>query len=253
MILVLSRDPTLRNPLQKWLDRSVIREREVQGESIMLLHPGMKTDWQKTAQKLGRYASRVICPQSIELPKERPWRRMDCTKVKEKLLTNTLCSYSDRLEWVGVYDPDGRHTMMVWELAQHFPRVTVWCSFRERYASVSEELMEQLGAAPELTCNWEGFMGCPLIAAMEAPEFRLRWDGEMLLSGSCDVPPLMGTLRQNLRLEVPQEWREICPCDLDPQELYLAFLQESRKAIPKDLHYQTDIAPEDAGEIEKFL
>ena len=66
MILVLSRDPTLRNPLQKWLDRSVIREREVQGESIMLLHPGIKTDWQKTAQKLGRYASRVVCPQSIE-------------------------------------------------------------------------------------------------------------------------------------------------------------------------------------------
>ncbi len=253
MILVLSRDASLRTVWQHWLNCPVIREKEALGKSIMVVHPGREPKWPKLAQKLGRYASRVVCPAELELPKERPWKRLDSSKIREQILSNTFCRFSQQLEWVGLYDPEGRHTILAWELAQCFPRVTVWCRFRERYDSLCSDLMEQLGAVLELTSAWEGLMGCPLIGAMEPPEFRLRWDGDFILPGRWDIPPISGSLHQDLALPVPEELLRICPKDIDPRELYLAFLKEERKAVPQELCYLLPRSNQESASIEKFL
>lgn len=242
MIVVLTADPALQNWWTNLWNRPVFREITVLGESIMLVHPGKRPDWDKLSQKLGRYSSRLLVGEGIELPKERPWKRMDNSKMKEQILCNTLCSFSDSLSWVGLYDPEGKLCVTAWELAQCYPRVTVWCRFRERYQSLCGDLMEQLGAAVELTSDWEGLMGCPLIGAMEAPAFRLRWDGTLLLCGRTEIPPVSGQLRQDLQIPLPPEVQEAVPTDVNAMELYLAVLKERGRGrgnpeFPDDLCY----------------
>lgn len=252
MILILSRDKTLQNPWQRLMKRSVIREREALGESFMLVHPGQNPNWVRLAQRLGRYASRVVCSEEMDLPQSRPWRRMDCSSIEEQIMGNTLCSFSEQLDWVGLYDPQGIHQQLAWRLLQHFPRVTLWCRERQAYQDISETMMEELGAAPELTCDWNGFADCPLIGALEIPEFRLRWKGKLLLSGRSDIPHLQGILCDDLPLTVPQELLSICPNDLDPRKLYLAFLKENSREVSQTLRY---LIPEKeaSSNIEKFL
>lgn len=252
MIVVLSVDPALQSRWQRLLKQAAVQEAKALGESIILVHPGQKPNWEKLSQKLGRYASRLVVGEGIALPKERPWRRMDNSRLKEKILSNTLCSFSDSMDQVGLYDPEGRHTVLAWELAQVFPRVRVWCRFRERYDALCGDLMEQLGAAVELTSTWDGLMGCPLIGAMDAPPLKLRWDGTLLLTEKAELPPLCGTLRQNLKLAIPTELLELCPADVDPQELYLAVLQQNR-TIPPGLCYLVLEEPGAVREIEKFF
>ncbi len=252
MIVVLSADPALQSPWQRLLKQSVVREVNVLGESVMLVHPGQKPNWEKLSRKLGRYASRLIVGEGIVLPNERPWKRLDNSKMKEKILCSTLCSFSDSMDWVGLYDPEGRHTVLAWELAQVFPRVTVWCCFRERYDALCGDLMEQLGAAVELTSTWDGLMGCPLIGTMDVPPIKLRWDGTLLLTEKALLPPLCGTLRQNLQLPVPTEILELCPTDVDAREVYLAILQQSRE-VPPNLRYLVLEEPAAAQSMEKFL
>ena len=253
MILVLTADPSLQNPWQRFWKRPSFREVSAMGESIMLVNPGSKPQWDKLSQKVGRYAGRVVAAQDIDLPKERPWKRQDNSKMKERILGNTLCSFSDSLDWVGLYDPEGKRNVLAWELAQCYPRVTVWCRFRERYQALCGDLMEQLGASIELTQCWDGLMGCPLIGAMEMPDFRLRWDGTMLLTARADFPPISGTLRHDLQIPIPEELLSICPGDVDPMELFLAVLKEKRQEIPTDLCYQVLEVPALIGQIEKFL
>lgn len=238
MILVITKDLKLQNRWSNFWNKATLRECSAMGESIMLLHPGKKPNWNKLAQKAGQYASRVLCGDTVELPKERPWKRQDHRKMKEKILLNTLCSYSEQEEWVGLCDPEGKLCMLAWELAQRFPRVTVWCQFRERYQSLCELLLEELGAVLELCSSREGLMGCPIIGAMEAPPFRCQWDGLLLLVGKTDLPPLSGELRQNLRIAIPDELQAVTPCDVDAMDLYLAIMQENRQTVPNDLCFE---------------
>ena len=249
MILVISKDPSLQNRWTNFWNKATFRERLTMGESIMLLHPGRKPNWTKLAQKAGQYASRVICSSAIELPKERPWKQQDNQKMKEKILLNTLCSFSDKEEWVGLCDPEGKLCMMAWELAQSFPRVTVWCEFRERYHSLSKLLLEELGAALELCSSREGLLGCPVIGAMEAPPFRCQWDGLFLLVGKAEFPPLSGELKQQLRIPIPEELQEVTPADVDAMELYLAILREN----PADLCFIVNQQDNEQTSFENFL
>lgn len=253
MILVLSADPTLQNFWTNFWNKPCIKECSAQGESILLLHPGRNPKWSKLAQKTGQYASRIIVGRGITLPKERPWKRQEFTKQKEKILLNTLRSKADETDWVGLCDPEGKLTMLAWELAQSFPRVMVWCEFKERYQSLCEALMKELGAAVELTNSREGLMGCPLIGAMEAPPFRCQWDGLLLLTGKTELPPLSGELRQELRISVPEDVKKAAPSDVDPMELYLAILKEKRQEIPPNLCFELQEDSADINTFEKFL
>ncbi len=253
MILVLSADPSLQNWWTNFRNKASIQERSAQGESILLLHPGRKPKWKKLAQKTGQYASRVVVGQNIELPCERPWKRQDHSKMKEKILLNTLRAQSENTDWVGLCDPEGKLCMLAWELAQCFPRITIWCEFKERYQPVRTALMKELGAALELTSSREGMMGCPLIAAVEAPPFRCQWDGLMLLVGRTELPPLSGELRQELRIPVPDDVRKAAPADVDPMELYLAILREKRQDIPMDLCFELQEGEANLSSFEKFL
>ncbi len=240
MIVVLSRDPALQNRWQRLWRQPSIREVDMLGESVMLVHPGTKPNWEKLARKLGRYAGRVLAGEGIQLPKERPWKPLDVSKVEERLLSATLISQAEQQDWVGVYDPEGKLTMLTWELAQHFPRVTVFCSFRERYHSLCEDLLEQLGAAIEVSSHWEALAVCPLIGSMSSPDFRLHWQGIFLLPGKGELPPIegrTGTLLQQLPLPIPPELLPLCPMDLSPQSLYLALLKEGRVKAPEGLTY----------------
>lgn len=248
MIVVLSEDSRIQSRWQRFWKQSGLQETSALGESIMLIHPGQKPNWEKLARRLGRYTGRVVCGSGVQLPKERPWKAFDSSKLKEKLLCNTLCSFRDSLNWVGLYDPEGKRTVTAWELAQVFPRVTVWCRFRERYDSLCGSLMEQLGAAVELTSVNDGLLGCPLIGAMDVPPVYLRWDGTMLLCGRAELPPMSGVLRQDLRIPVPRELLAVCPADVDPMELYLALLHEGRRELPPDLCYDLLGQQESASE-----
>ncbi len=240
MIVVLSRDPSLQSLWQRFWKKSVIKEVNILGESVMLLHIGQKTDWTKFAQRLGRYAGRVVAGESIPLPEERPWKRLDVRKVEEKLLCDTLCRMEEGQDWVGVYDPEGELKTMVWELAQHFPRLSVWCREREKYDILCEDLLEQYGAAIERSSHWEGLKDCPIIGSMTTPDFRLCWQGLFLLPGKAEIPLIdgrSGSLCQQLQLPIPKEVEENCPCDLSPQSLYLALLKEGKVPWPEGLSY----------------
>ena len=253
MILVLSSDPDLQNYWTKFTGKYTMKECIAQGESILILHPGRKPNWSKLARKTGQYASRVVLGKGMLLPKERPWKQQDFSKQKEKILLNTLCSKSKDTDWVGLCDPEGKLTMLAWELAQCFPRVTVWCEFKERYQPLCDILMKELGAAIELTNSREGMMGCPLIGAMEAPPFRCQWDGLLLLVGRTELPTLSGELQQELSFPVPTDVREAAPADVDPMELYLAILKEKRQVLPADFCYILHEKKTGAESFEKFL
>jgi len=248
MIVLLSQDPGLQNPWQRFWRRSAVREAEALGEGVLLVHPGQKPNWPKLQRRLGRYAGRLV-PSAVTLPGERPWRSLDLTPAREKVLGNTLCAQEEQYRWVGLYDPQGRHCVLAWELAQHFPRVSVYCLRRERYQPLQESLLEQLGAVLELTASWEGLLDCPLVGALEAPEPRLRWNGLLLYPGSGAQPREEGLLGQDLQLLIPPEVLQICPSDVDPRDLYLAILQSRRSPQLEQLCYILPRDPAQCGAI----
>lgn len=266
MIVVLTAEPGKRSFWARFRKQASFQECKVLGESVMLVYPGEEPNWDKLAQKLGRYASRVLVSPGnqrekagIRLPKQRPWHTLDNSKIKEQILCNTLCHLSEQYDWVGLYDPEGKLGLLVWELVQHFPRVTVWCRHRERYQALCHDLMEQFGAVIELTAAQNGLEGCPLLAAMEPPAFGIHWDGLLLLCGKTEIPHFRGRLQQELKVPLPEEAFFTLPPDVDRQELYLAIRQEQRRRQGTGTAAQREnlcFLLESEGEeprIEKFL
>lgn len=248
MIVLLSQDPGLRNAWQRFWRRGAVREVEALGEGVLLVHPGQKPQWRKLERRLGRYAGRLV-PSGVALPGERPWRNLDLGPAREKVLGNTLCAQEEQQRWVGLYDPQGRHCVLAWELAQHFPRVSVYCRQRERYQPLQESLLDQLGALLELSASWEALLDCPLVGALEPPEPQLRWRGLLLYPGSGARPREEGRLGQDLQLLIPAEVRAICPGDVDPRDLYLAILQSRRSPLLEELRYILPRDPAQCGAI----
>lgn len=248
MIVLLSQDPGLQTPWQRFWRRAAVREVEALGEGILLVHPGQKPKWAKLERRLGHYAGRLV-PSRVPLPEERPWHHLDLGRAREKVLGNTLCAQEEQFRWVGLYDPQGRHCVLAWELAQHFPRVSVYCRQRERYQPLQENLLDQLGALLELSASWEALLDCPLVGALEAPEPQLRWRGLLLYPGSGASPREEGQLGQDLQLLIPPELRAICPSDVDPRDLFLAILQSRRSPQLGDLCYLLPRDPAQCGAI----
>ncbi len=245
MVVVLSRDPSLQNYWQRIWKQVSIKEEKILGESVMFVHPGEKPDWNRLAKKLGNYTERVVVGQGIELPPTSFWKSMDVSAVQEKILGTTICDLGRQEDHIGIYDPEGSLAELVLELAQYFSRITVFCPCEEAYEKLGKNIFEQEGTSIELSSAWDGLMDCSIIGSMVSPNFRLRWKGIFLLPGETEIPPISGWtgyLFKELRLQVPNEVKKLCPSDVTPKNLYLALLKEGRVKAPAGLRY---LLPED--------
>lgn len=165
------------------------------GSFLLLTAASERIDWDKAAALCGRAGKNLVLPRELALPENAPVRRFVPVSFSLLLLKNTSVELIRRCKLplyrkiVTLVDPQALYLDFVPELLCYCITVRVVTARPERYAALSEQLMEELGASIVVTDEPDSLGGSVLVICPDSGDVGgLSAAVPVLTAGDADAP-----------------------------------------------------------------
>lgn len=203
------------------------------GEYLLVTTYSEQINWDKVAQITGRAGRNLVLPRRIQLPQGCPVRRFEPDAFRLQVLLNTCVDVIRHTKLplyrkiVTLVDQDGAYTQFVPDLLCYCMTVKVVTAAQERYGTLSEKMMEELGASIVVTDHMEGSDGSMLIIAPDAEQaVQVAQPVAVITAGDIDRPALC-KLVGDLRIQPKGDLAACVPKEIDALDFAAAMCQLS--------------------------
>lgn len=188
-------------------------------------------DWEQIRQLAGRYADRMLLPDSLLPPEDSLIRQPLCATFDKQVLVHTACEIIQRTRIpmyrrvAGLIDLDGNHADMLFRLLKYYTSVRVVTNNFEKYFIESERMMEELGAPVLVGEELRSLEDCVLVVLPQSiPEMSGKPPCPVL-AGEQALLPSRWNIAAKLRPPPPAQLLSCCPAGIDPYRLMGALYE----------------------------
>lgn len=179
---------------------------------------GDRVDWASVERLCGSYGKRLLLPEGLSPPEESGLEQPRLPAFNRRVLLNTACRLVEDTRMpmyrrvLGLVDPGGLHTDLLYELLMHYTAVKVVTENKDAYREESARVMRELGAPVLLAEDFSSFTDCVLVlspsAVLTEREASFRCP---VLAGDTFVATGRFELFSELRAGAVEVVREACP------------------------------------------
>ncbi|MBQ4128289.1 MAG: hypothetical protein IJD68_00795 [Ruminococcus sp.] len=179
-----------------------------------------KINWQKIDKVVLAQRNRLLCSETLELPKKYGYKRFEDDEYKHRLCTNMavslLCSIKNADFKVGLVDKEAIHTQLVKYLLKYIDNLTVVTDKVDDYLLVAETELLETGVPIRLTKSEKAVHDCDFIIAPDGMNFSIGLK-ESALVLSCKKPSadLECTVVYDYTVDLGEAIEGLCPHWLD--------------------------------------
>jgi hypothetical protein len=130
-------------------------------------------NWREVEELAGRLSGRLLLPEDIKLPEERPrLAALPCPRYERRMLADTAALIIRRtrmpMYWrvLGLIDRDGAHADLLPGLLRFYTSARVVTAREDIYGAAAEQMMEELGAPVLVGGSLSLLADCVLILAL---------------------------------------------------------------------------------------